>query len=125
MSDPAIKRFKHLKFFACGGLILYVLIKEISEQGIKRFQDLKFFACSGLLKLSVSTSRGVRIKGKIAMYGQDSRWWRTRGGAPHLSYYRKLLLSTTTKSCKGNCIFGKCERGAVRRRRASYVTEKF
>ena len=38
-----------LNFFACGGLISIVLIKEMQESGIKWFQPSKFFACSGLI----------------------------------------------------------------------------
>ena len=30
-------------FFACGGLIICVLMKKMSDPGIKRFQHLKFF----------------------------------------------------------------------------------
>ena len=49
MSDPGKKRFQPLKFFACGGLISCVLIKEMQNSGIKWFQTSKFFACGGLM----------------------------------------------------------------------------
>ena len=113
MSDHEIKRFQHLKFFACGGFIIYVLIKEMSDPGIKWFQPLKFFACGGLklcvlsIKVVSELRRRLQCRGRIQV----------GGGAPHLSFYMKLLLSATTYSCKGYCIIDKCNL-------ACYVTEQ-
>ena len=44
MSDPGIKRF-----FACGGLMLCVLIKEILDRVLKKSHPSKFFACGRLI----------------------------------------------------------------------------
>ena len=41
--DPVMKRF------CCGGLILLVLLKGMSDLRIKRFQPSKFFACGRLI----------------------------------------------------------------------------
>ena len=38
VSDPGIKRFKPSKFFACGGLISCVLVKEMSDPEIKGYK---------------------------------------------------------------------------------------
>ena len=58
MSGSGIKRFPPTKLFACEGLILCVLIKEMSETGIEGFY-LQNFCCCGLI-LCVLIKKSVR-----------------------------------------------------------------
>ena len=119
MADPWIKRFQFSIFIACGRLILCISIKEMSDPGIKRFNIRNLWL----------------PRAHIMCFNEGNvRSWNKKVSAFEIFRLRRAhtmcLINKMSdhgikrfQHLKFFIINDKCEWGAAKRRRASYVTE--
>ena len=130
MQYSGVKWFQTSKCFACGGLTLWFLIKEVSDHkierfqpsnvscvlleempdpGMERFQPLKFFACGRLI--SIVLVKEMKDCGIKCNLGAGFRVEEEPLISAIIGHYYWAL-----QPLKGHCLIDRCERATFEKK---------